>query len=142
MDNYEMIFAGMLIMALVGGLITFLIIRPWTRPMRRDWEVSHEVVAENSRLAAAQVRRQTAEEQDMAIRAAIAAEETRSRFIEAQAGNDQLEIERRAALRRARIDPDEPPPCQQPKSWLHKHWFLSFVGVIILIIILSKLNLI
>lgn len=104
MENYGMFFAGMLAMALFGGLIAFLITRPWLRPMRRDWEASHEVIAENSRLAATQIRRQTAEEQDRANEAAITAEQTRSRLVEIKSRNDQGEIERTATVRQTDIE--------------------------------------
>lgn len=97
--NYAMFFAGMLAMALFGGLIVFFIIRPWTRPMRRGWESNHEVITENYRLSAAQVKRQTAEEQERANQASITAEQTRARLIEAQGGNDRAEIQRKATFK-------------------------------------------
>ncbi|MBI2459098.1 MAG: hypothetical protein HYV53_00925 [Parcubacteria group bacterium] len=129
--------AGMLAMALVGGLAVLLILRPWVRPMKRGWETSHEVVTENFRLQTARVKRQTAEEQNRAAQTAIMAEQTRAQLIQAKAKNDQAEIEatieaeqtrlrlieakaesdraeieRRAALKRAGINPDALSPRQ------------------------------
>lgn len=138
--EYAILSISMLAMGFFGGLIAFLIIRPWLT-MRHDREASREVIAENSRLAAAQVQEQTAEAKNRAMQAARRTEQTRAQLIEDQAENDQLEIKRRVALKQAGVDPDAPPSCK-PKSWLHEHWFLAFIGLIILIIILSKLNLI
>lgn len=144
MENYGMFFAGT---ALVTGLAIFLIlIKLWIT--RRGRKNNREVMAENFRLQAAKIRVQTAEGDERAMRTAIHAEAARFRLIQAQLENDQAEIERRATLREADVDPDMPPPCK-PKNWLekisdhlHKHWFFAFVVLIVLIIILHKLNII
>ena len=91
----------------------------------------------------AQARRQTAEEQDRALQAADAAEQTRARLIKDKAKNDlaemqaaiaeeetrasliqakvesdQAEIERRQTLKRANINPDALSPCQIKRRYL------------------------
>lgn len=102
--NSAIFFAGMLAMALLSGLIVFLFIRPWIRPMRRSIEASHEVIIEKSRLSAAQVRTQAEEEDERTMQAAIATQQSRSQLIHEQGGNDRAEIQRKSAFRQAKTD--------------------------------------
>lgn len=107
-----MISYNMLLVLLIGMFATtflligcfLLILKPWVKPMRRTWQNSQDVMAEHLLVSAADAKRQAAEEQDKANKAATTAERSRQELIRVQAESDQAEIQRRAAIKQASIE--------------------------------------
>jgi len=81
------------------------------------------------------------------IQGEIAKENTLKELLNVRAKNTAAEIRERKTKIAAGIDPDFAPPApktslEKISGYLHKHWFLSFIVLIILIIILNKLHII
>ena len=109
-------FGGCLVMALVGGLI----FKSMIRSAKKTLDAGHDVLAQKFDLEAEMIRKQVEDQRKQADIAGIKAEKVRQGFAkvkvataegekelaEKRAERDQVEIQRREALRAAGIDPD------------------------------------
>ena len=158
---YAMFFAGMLAMGVIGGLVVLLILRPWVKPVKKVWRGSQDVMAEHLLVSVADAKKQAVVVRNQANQAAIEAEETRARLIEAQGENNKAkknqhrealrqddadeqiqEIEEaikveeaRARLIRTRRENDQQTlPLPKPKNWFVRHRYLTVIMIAVLVL--------